>query len=270
MTEKVKNKEKARNRFWFIWNLIETFVLFGGGVLSVVAGIIASPDNPEVLQGMENAIAYLVAGFAIFDALLRIIVFMWKLEKDSDVSPLVIAGFELSLGVLLVLIQSQHQLFTYTVVNLVAITLMVAGALLLTLAIFFLAKHKGKIFAPILEIVFAAVLVGVGIVIEILYNSNEIGTRERLVLIMIGVIIALAAIGFFVTLLINNHKAKKKIEEEEGASNPPVVVDYTGPETPEEPEDNPDIIDVEATDASDGARKPKQVSGPRAIGHKKD
>lgn len=267
-----ETKDKGLNRFWFIWNLVETILLLAGGVLSIVAGILATKeDAASSVITAENGIAYLIAGFALLDGVLRVILFLAKYKQGADITPLLVSAFEITVGTLFILLQinfKESNIFTFTVANLIAILLMVTGALLLTLAIFFIVKKKAKVFVPILEIVFAAVLIGVGVLIEVLYNTD--GERERLVLIMTGIIVTLAAIAMFVTLLINQHKLRKGTATV--GSNLPANVPQDGmhahPDAEPQPAANEgDVIEVEARDAEEAPA----IEGPKPkrLGNKK-
>ena len=264
MSEAIQ-KQKQLNQFWFIWNIVESIVLFAGGVLAIVAGILTQAEGAAEPTGVENAVAYVVASFVILDGLLRIIMFLARIKKDDEQSPLVIAGFEISLGVLLILIQTHYSgqgIFAYMVVNLVAIIMMVMGALLLVYAIYVIAKKMAKLFMPMVEILFAATLVAVGVVIEVLYNTAS--SRDQLVLILIGTVLGLAAIGMFVITVITRVKTNKEIrkaeDEERGDYE---VVPHSRP-AKQKAEPVEDYIDAEEVND-----KPEELSGPKAIEHKK-
>lgn len=266
-------QERKLNQFWFIWNLVESILLFAGGVLSIVAGVIATKDQAaSSLAGIENIVAYLIAGFALLDGLLRIILFLVRYKTHDDITPILVSAFEITLGILFILLQARftaESIFTFVVSHLVSILLMVSGTLLLTLAIFFIVKKATKVFIPALEIIFAAILIGVGVLIEVLYNTN--GERERMVLIMTGIIVILAAIAMFVTLLINRHKLKKGTANVN--SQPPATVPGETAQTPasepspETPSDSDDAIEVEARDTSEPPQIEEQK--PKRLGRRK-
>ena len=275
-------KQRKLNKFWFVWNLIESLILFGGGVMSIVAGVMAGQSNGgSAPQGIENGIAYAVAAFIILDGVLRIVLHLARLQKDTEQSPMVIAGFEVSLGILLVLLQSRftnEHIFTFTVVNLIAIILMVMGVLLLVYAIYAIAKKFAKLFMPVVEILFAAILAGVGVVIEVLYHTES--SKDQLVLIMTGSILCLAAIGMFIITLVTRAKAKKELDqaerEEQGDYD---VDDGNGKRRSAAPSQEPkpaEIIDV--IDEEPPVEQPQQIKGedakklggPRALGQNPD
>ena len=82
MSEAIE-KQKRINKFWFWWNLIESIVLFAGGVLAIVAGILSGVEGNQTPEGIENAVAYAVAAFVILDGLLRIVMFLARIQKGE-------------------------------------------------------------------------------------------------------------------------------------------------------------------------------------------
>lgn len=269
MSEEIQKTKKISN-FWFWWNLIESLVLLAGGALAITAGVLTSNQGSNPPRGVENAVAYVVASFVILDGLLRIIMFLARMKKGEEQSPLAISGFEISLGILLVLVQTHFadaNIFAYMIVNLIAIVMMVAGILLLVYAIYVIAKKMANLFMPIMEILFAAVLAAVGVVIEVLYNTAE--SRDQLVLILIGTVLSLAAIGMFIVTLITRKKANKEIKKAEKAEQGEYEVAVRKPAKVEEPEPV-DIIDAEAEEVppARNGRDAKHIGGPKALENK--
>lgn len=276
-------KQRKLNKFWFVWNLIESLILFGGGVMSIVAGVMAGQGSGgSAPQGIENGIAYAVAAFIILDGVLRIVLHLARLQKDTEQSPMVIAGFEVSLGILLVLLQSRftnEHIFTFTVVNLIAIILMVMGVLLLVYAIYAIAKKFAKLFMPVVEILFAAILAGVGVVIEVLYHTES--SKDQLVLIMTGSILCLAAIGMFIITLVTRAKAKKELDQAEREEQGDYDVDdgngkrrSAAPSQEPKPAEIIDVIDEEQPHVEQPQQikgeDAKKLGGPRALDQKPD
>lgn len=221
---KSKTKINRLSQFWFVWNIVEAIILFVGGTLAIVAGAVGQSKGGGDAVPVEHAVAYVVSAFVILDGLLRIVMHLAKYEKNDDDAPMVIAGFEISIGILFILLQAKYNSFTYTIVNLVCILMMVIGVLLLVYAIFFIAKKLSKLFMPILEILFSAILVGVGITIEVLYNTED--SKDQVVLIMIGSILVIAAIAMFVIAIITRKKRVKetiKAEEESATATVEII-----------------------------------------------
>ena len=214
-----KEIEKAKkvNRFWFIWNVIETVLLLLAGALAITIGILqGQAENAGAAGTAENVVAYVISAFIILDGLLRVVMFLVRYQRGEEISPLVVAGFEIAVGVLFILLQSrftQEHLFTFTIVNFIAIALIVMGALLLVYAIYFIVKRIVKLVMPVLEIFLAAVLVGVGIAIILIYLNGD--ARDMLVLIMTGAILCIGSIGMLIATLITHSKGKKMLKEAE-------------------------------------------------------
>lgn len=271
MSKEIKKQLKV-TKFWFIWNLIESLILLGGGVLAIVSGILNEGD-PSTSGNIENIIAYVIGAFVILDGLLRIILFMTKFRDGDELTPMIVAGFELSLGTLLILLQTTFagaHIFTYTIVNFVAIAMMVMGTLVLAFAIFQIARKMAKLTMPITQILVGAIVIGVGIAIEVLYNTES--SRQMLVLILTGAILCVAAVAMFIITLVANHKNKKALEQAQREENGDYDVDDDGPRVYRKPTvvDEPkqaDIVDVQETVPP--SETPEALPGPRALKNKK-
>ena len=275
MSREIKKLRKL-NKFWLTWNIMESLVLLAGGVLAIVAGIISESGSSNI----ENAIAYTVGSFVILDGILRIILFLSRYREGSEQSPMVIAGFEISMGILLFLLQTKFaadHIFTFTVVNFVAIILIVMGALVMTVAIFSIVRRMAKLFMPVVEILFSAILMGVGIVIEVLFNTEN--SRQKLVLILTGVILTLAAIGMLIVTIVSWRKGKKELDQAEDEEYGDYEIDDDGPRKRRrkvdvvEPKPAEIIEAQEYVDEQPDQNNPQDrnsLGGPRAIGRKDD
>ena len=262
-----KEIEKAKkvNRFWFIWNVIETLLLFAGGALAIVVGILMSQNTGAEAAGTaENVVAYVLSSFVILDGLLRVVMFLVRYQRGDEVAPMVVAGFEVAVGILLILLQSRftaEHLFTFTIVNFIAIALIVMGALLLVYAIYYIVKRIVKLVMPVLEIFLGAILVGVGIAIILIYHNGN--SRDMLVLIMTGAILCIGSIGMLIATIITHNKGKKMLkeaEDEEEGTYPVAAPE----ESPKEKKGAKESKVVEAETV-----EPEQLTGPKGIEHKK-
>ena len=272
MSKEIKKQLKV-TRFWFIWNLIESFILLGGGVLAIVSGILNEGD-PSTSGTIENVIAYVIGAFVILDGLLRVVLYMAKFKDGDELTPMIVAGFELSLGTLLILLQThytQSHIFTYTIVNFVALSMMIMGALVLTFAIFQIARKMAKLSMPVTQILVGAIVIGVGIAIEVLYNTES--SRQMLVLILTGAILSIAALTMFIVTLVAHHKNKKALEQAQREENGDYDVDDDGPRAYRKAEivDEPkqaEIVDIQETVPSKKENL-ESLPGPRALKNKK-
>lgn len=266
-----KEKKKAGiGSIWFVWNIVESIILFIGGSLAIVAGSLGENVQGQG-QPISNAVAYVISAFVILDGVLRVIMHLAYYAKDDEPTPMVIAGFEVSMGVLLILLQAKHGLFVEAAVHLVSIAMMVVGVLLLVYAIFFIARKIAKLVMPLLEILFSAVIIAVGVTIEVLYATEQ--TRERLGLIMIGAILIVAAIAIFVIAMITNNKAKKEKEAKEKAEEPEIVKD----DEEEEPKrkqlkkkNKNEVVVAEVVDETQEEKSKPEPEDPPQIEDKKE
>ena len=256
---KALEKSKKFNRFWMWWNIIESIVILAAGVLAIVAGI-----KNDASGNMEKVLAYVISGFIILDGILRIVLYFFRYRKGDELTPLVIAGFELSLGTLLLVLEIKAAIVIVALINFIAIVLMVMGALVLTYSIFQIVRKYASLVIPVSTIVLAAVLIGVGIAITILYNSQD--THQQLVLIMTGSIMVIVGLAQFIITLITAKKAKKEInqfeQEEQGNFQ---VVKSEGNASKKKEAEEPEII--EAEEARD-EQAPEQIEGPKALENK--
>ena len=273
MSKEIK-KQLRVTKFWFVWNIIESFILLGGGVLAIVSGVLNEADQ-QTSGTIENVIAYVIAGFIILDGILRIVLFLARYQDGDEMTPMIIGGFELALGTIMTLLQikfAEVSIFTFTIVNLIAVLLIVMGALVLTFAIFQIARKLAKLTMPVAQIFIGAVIIGVGIAVEVLYNTES--SRQMLVLILTGAILSVAAVGMFIITLVAHHKTKKALEQAQREERGDYDVDDDGPrlyrksEVVDEPK-KAEIVDVQETVPPTRQDNPDALPGPRGLPHNK-
>lgn len=239
MAQKPLANEKQVNSFWTVWNIVEAIILLAAGVVSIVFGCLDG-DNTDFKGNMGTILTYSVASFVILDGLLRIIMSFLKEENRMEEPIMLVGGFEITLGIVIMVVLKS--VFIETMVYFMAIGMMVIGLLFLIFSVLTLVKKTTeKYFMPILEIVFGAILVGVGVFIVVVYNvSKEAG--DKISLILTGSVLAIAAIAqiAIVTISATKRKKKQKSEEKEG-KNAPVEKQKEPINQPEEK--NVDIIE---------------------------
>ncbi|MBQ9457436.1 MAG: hypothetical protein IJU64_02885 [Bacilli bacterium] len=254
---KALEKSKKLNRFWMWWNIVEAVIILAAGILAIVAGV-----RNDSSGNMENVLAYAISGFVILDGILRIVVYFFRYRKGDEVTPLILAGFQVSIGTLLLVLQIKANIVIVALINFISIVLMVMGVLILTYSIFQIVRKYAALVIPISTIVLAAVLIGVGIAITILYNSQD--THQQLVLIMTGSIMSIVGLAQFIVTMITAKKAKKEIKqyekEEQGNYD---VVDSKKQNAPEQKAETPEVIEAE-----EAHEDPAQIEGPKAIENK--
>ena len=254
---KETEKKKKIAKVWTIWNTIEAVLLIASGIMSIVAGALHKPGEQGAAQQLEQMLAYFVAGFVILDGILRVILYLARFKKNDDRSPFVTSGFEIAAGTLIILMQVKYNdFFVYGIVNFVAVLLMVMGLLLLVFAIYVLVKKYEKLTMPVLEILLAAILIGVGVAIEIMYNTSD--SREKLVLIMAGAILLVAGMAMLIFTMVVSKKDKKQtkqFEDEEKGT-------YQIVDAQEQPAKKAEVVDsIEQEGPIDAIEneKPKQI-----------
>jgi uncharacterized membrane protein len=208
---------KKGHLIWTIWNLTEAALLLVGGILAIVFS-----NNSEVQKIILPVVgAFLIAGGALkilMNFLPVVATNAYEAEakikaKATMAYDLVIGGaFELALGASLVTIYAQNNGSAVdAIVNFlsifIAIILIVAGASFLLFAIGFIVAKLYKLYMPILEIILAAALIALGVVVLVYMNKADV--FMQVVLIITGVIMALAGLGMLADTIRTVQTVKK-------------------------------------------------------------
>lgn len=204
--EETSNVKKTAKKIWSIWNTAEAVILLAAGVLAIVFGILYDKNNEPFNGNMETILTYSVASFVILDGLLRIIMSFLKQEQRTEESVMLVGGFEITLGVVVMVVL--HEIFVETMVYFMAIGMIIIGLLFLVFSVLVIAKKANdKLFMPILEIIFGAILVGVGIFLIVAYNVDG-DSKNRIALVLTGIVLSIVAIVQMVLTLISIRKDK--------------------------------------------------------------
>lgn len=205
--EEIDSKQKVAKKFWTIWNTAEAVILLAAGVLAIVFGILYNSENEMFNQNMETILTYSVASFVVLDGLLRIIMSFLKQEQRTEESIMLVGGFEITLGVVIMVVL--NSIFIETIVYFMAVGMIVIGLLFLVFSILAIAKKPdAKLFMPILEIIFGAILVGVGIFLIVAYNINN-ESKNQIALVLTGIVLSIVAIVQMTVTLISTFKKGK-------------------------------------------------------------
>ena len=240
-----KTKADSYGKFWCIWNGVEALIILVAGVLSIVFGILyKSGEGNGTHIIINNVLPFVVGTFVCMDAILRIVKAVQRIGKETEESIMLIGGFELTAGILVMMF---HDIFTRLIISAIAVLLIVVGALLLLFSIMVIIKRSKKLFIPILEIIFAAILVGVGTVVLILYHTSS--DNNQIVLIVSGIIFTILGLGQGILTIIKAVKLSKgKV----------VVKDNEEPTV--EPVEEPVAIEAEEeTPLLEKPEKPKEI-----------
>jgi hypothetical protein len=249
---------------WTIWNATEAAVLIIVGILAIVFS-----NN----QDFQKTILAIVGSMLIIDGALKILANFLPIlatnraeaeakakAKAAMAYDLVIGGaFELALGITLIAIYTSAtyansmNVLVSLISTFIAIVCLVAGASLALFAIAFLIAKLYKVYMPILEIIFAAALIALGVVILVFVgdanssDSEKVAKFFQIVLIITGVIITLSGAGLLVTTfqaVSDRREAKKQaaattVNPEEGTTvvEAEVTIDATKKEEPKKDEE---------------------------------
>ncbi len=201
------NKGEEQPRFpkvWFIWNLIEALLMVAAGGLAIYFGI--TKDNGNGSTGpIETTIAAVIGAFIILDGILRILMVLFR-YKESQESIWLVGGFEITAGIVVIL---SHEFFVGLIINFLSVFLMVIGGLLLLFSVLSIVRKAEKLFMPVLEIIFGALLLALGVAIMIMYKNADMG--EKVVLIVIGIVMAAFGLTQAIIAIISFNKKKKQM-----------------------------------------------------------
>ena len=242
---------------WSIWNFVEAALLAVLGVLCFV--YMAKAQNGETdYSSIVSKILFIFGVFMIVGGSLRIltnflpVVATSRYEaakkaavKASMAYDLVIGGAaELALGIALIAIYNAYngnlmqitEVLTKFVSIFVGVAVICAGASLVLFAIGFIVSKLYKIYLPVLEIVFGAGLIALGIVI-LYYLGNNSDLTALIALIVLGVVLLLAAVAVLVNTFMEINGARLERAVKNGDVK---VQDQNGNDIIDAPEDKKD------------------------------
>jgi hypothetical protein len=214
---------------WTIWNATEAAVLIVVGILAIVFS--NNQDFQKTILAIVGSLLIVDGGLKILANFLPILA-TTRIEAEAKAKAkaamaydLVIGGaFELALGITLIAIYTSAtyansmNVLVSLISTFIAIVCLVAGASLALFAVAFLVAKLYKVYMPILEIIFAAALIALGVVILVFVGDANSSDAEKvakffqIVLIITGVVITLTGAGLMVTTFqaVSDRKALKK------------------------------------------------------------
>lgn len=196
---------------WTIWNTVEAVLLLAAGIIAIVFGIQAKDFDNQDADTVKNIIVFVLGAFVILDGVLRLVMLALHYKK-SDESTILIGGFEITIGIVLMLVGGVSVIDM--IIKFLGVALTVIGTLFLGFSIMVIVKKTEKLFMPILEILFGAILIGLGVAILILHYAGDNTTQLRVVFVLIGLIMAVAGIAQAVVVLVTKIRNKKKKSKE--------------------------------------------------------
>ncbi len=246
---------------WSIWNFLEAALIFALGVVCFVFIAQAENKNSDVSYTQVISTIILIAGiFLIIGGALKIIVnFLPVIGKnivDATVKAaiksklsydLVIGGtIELAAGVAIIVAYNKMNgslnetvgVITTFLAVFAGVLLIIAGLSLALFAVGFIISKLYKIYLPIIEIVFGAALIALGIVVLCVLAGNT-DLTSMIALIILGVILVLAGIAMAIITVLEIVKARRLKATAKEASEENKEDDNT------EVVDNPEVIDAD-------------------------
>ena len=246
---------------WSIWNFLEAALIFALGVVCFVFIAQAESKNSDVSYTQVISTIILIAGiFLIIGGALKIIVnFLPVVGKnivDATVKAaiksklsydLVIGGtIELAAGVAIIVAYNKMNgslnetvgVITTFLAVFAGVLLIIAGLSLALFAVGFIISKLYKIYLPIIEIVFGAALIALGIVVLCVLAGNT-DLTSMIALIILGVILVLAGIAMAIITVLEIVKARRLKANAKEASEENKEDDNT------EVVDNPEVVDVD-------------------------
>ncbi|MCI1245417.1 MAG: hypothetical protein LKG11_05690 [Bacilli bacterium] len=192
---------------WVIWNFVEAALLLVAGILAIVFS-----NN----QSLQNSILIIIGCFLIVGGFLKILMNFLPTLTATDKAHLsydfVIGGaIELALGVTLVALPNASiNVIVQFLSTFIGIILIVAGAAFMVFAIAFFIDKLFGIAMPIIEIILSLALIALGVVVLVYMNDEDV--FYRVVLIIVGVVMALAGLAVAiqtVRAMVASNKRKK-------------------------------------------------------------
>lgn len=226
MEEEIKTKKKENKLLsfekggiiWSVWNFIEAALFLILGILAIVFVCQAGGDKNK-LNDMMSTLLDIVGIFLIVGGSLKIIanfmpvfasnhleaIVKTKIKNELSYDLVIGGSVELAGGIALVAMYSEGLLgdvitFISRFLGLfVGVLLLVAGVSLILFAIAFIVSKLYKIYLPIIEIVFGAVLIALGVVAIIYLQKEEV--MAIAVLIVLGAALIISGIALAVVTI---------------------------------------------------------------------
>lgn len=242
--------EERMSLTWTIWNVVEAIILLAAGILSLIYGIRADDfgSNPGAIR---QVIVYAIGAFIVLDGILRIMMLALKFKRSEE-STMLVGGFEIAFGIVLMVIDGGAVIDL--IINFLAILIIVIGILFLGFSILAIVRKADKLFVPILEILFGAILIGLGLALIIIYHGDSVTLKNRLIFSLMGAMLAVAGGALAVATMLSHCRRKK---EKKAAGKKPIDAMPAPSADPEplqhkkhelQPIDQDDVIDVDVAD----------------------
>lgn len=199
---------------WTIWHFTEAILL-------IVLGVLAIAFNKNT--DLQRTFIIIIGAFLITDGALRVLmnylpIFNAKEKASLSFNFVTTGALEVAAGITLIIENGAAQNIATFLIYFISIILIVAGVSFLLFAIAFIQTKLYKLYMPIFEIILALALIAAGVVILVYFKpgDNASNTFYSIVLIMIGVLAALAGVGMIIStslVLVAENKKRKIIKK---------------------------------------------------------
>lgn len=234
--EAPKKKERKSINFgkggllWSIWNFLEAALILVLGIICFVYTAKASTNNSDISYDKVISVILFIGGiFLILGGALKIVVnFLPVIAKSvtdaiikekikSQLSyDLVVGGaIELAIGIAFVISYTNNGGLLDQMVSFIAQFLAifigtlvtVAGTSLILFAVGFIVSKLYKLYLPIIEIVFGAALIALGIIVFI-YLAGNADLTKMISLVILGIILVLAGVAMAILTVVEINKIR--------------------------------------------------------------
>ena len=230
--EAPKKKERKSINFgkggllWSIWNFLEAALILVLGIICFVYTAKASANNSDISYDKVISVILFIGGiFLILGGALKIVVnflpviarsvtdaiIKEKIKSQLSYDLVVGGAIELAIGIAFVISYTNNGGLLDQMVSFIAQFLAifigtlvtVAGTSLILFAVGFIVSKLYKLYLPIIEIVFGAALIALGIVVFI-YLAGNADLTKMISLVILGIVLVLAGVAMAILTVVEN------------------------------------------------------------------
>ena len=234
--EAPKKKERKSINFgkggllWSIWNFLEAALILVLGIICFVYTAKASTNNSDISYDKVISVILFIGGiFLILGGALKIVVnflpviarsvtdaiIKEKIKSQLSYDLVVGGAIELAIGIAFVISYTNNGGLLDQMVSFIAQFLAifigtlvtVAGTSLILFAVGFIVSKLYKLYLPIIEIVFGAALIALGIVVFI-YLAGNADLTKMISLVILGIILVLAGVAMAILTIVEINKIR--------------------------------------------------------------
>lgn len=234
--EAPKKKERKSINFgkggllWSIWNFLEAALILVLGIICFVYTTKASANNSDISYDKVISVILFIGGiFLILGGALKIVVnflpviarsvtdaiIKEKIKSQLSYDLVVGGAIELAIGIAFVISYTNNGGLLDQMVSFIAQFLAifigtlvtVAGTSLILFAVGFIVSKLYKLYLPIIEIVFGAALIALGIVVFI-YLAGNVDLTKMISLVILGIILVLAGVAMAILTVVEINKIR--------------------------------------------------------------